>query len=284
MNNLNPILPPSKYIISELFNANGTCRKYLVQLLAKFTNKLSKDVITKMYHMIKSGESDQEIIDFLSKNRIQIKAMDSKKRADRISNILIEFLNKSQIIDNYLDVGCNNGLITVEFGKKLGLSSDKIFGIDVQNFSEQKIIPVDGFVFKQFDGYHIPYPDNYFDLITCSMTLHHVKYTYILMAEIRRVLKINGMILIKEHNAFSDKIKWLIYLEHMLYDVMDYGITYDNFVEKYYQKTFSQKQMIELFQEYALEPKKISDQKFLNKYHYNNPTQSYYALFVKFDI
>jgi len=42
---------------------------------------------------------------------------------------------------------------------------------------------------KKFDGYQIPYPDNYFDMVYCSHVIEHVEHPRILLREIKRVSK-----------------------------------------------------------------------------------------------
>jgi ubiquinone/menaquinone biosynthesis C-methylase UbiE len=180
------------------------------------------------------------------------------------------------VINRYLDVGCNTGSITVAFGKKLGLDKNNIYGIDVDIFMIQEIKPESDFVFKVYDGYKIPYGDNFFDIITCSMVLHHVKYPYILLAEFRRVLKSNGILFVKEHNSDSAHMDMLITLEHILYDMLDYDITYEKFFELYYQGLFSEMDLEKLIKAYGFFVQKIIDKS--TKY---NPTQSFYGIFIK---
>jgi SAM-dependent methyltransferase len=171
-----------KYMLSRIYRKDNKHVFLLVQLLAKFTRAMNKDQIKKIYHMIKINEPDSVIINYISENRpIDVaKSYDSTKRAINMSNIWIKIFDMlkkeypqvfNHPIKKYLDVGCNNGSITVEYGKKLGLNENDIFGIDVETFTQQKIKPVSGFIFQYYDGYHIPFNNDFFDLITCSMVL-----------------------------------------------------------------------------------------------------------------
>ena len=108
------------------------------------------------------------------------------------------------------------------------------------------------------------------------MVLHHVMYANILIADIRRVLKTNGILFIKEHDAYSEKIQWLIYLEHLFYDVMDYGTSYDKFKNTYFQKLFTKDEFLNTMTAFGFEIVTIKDQ-----IHKFNPTQSYYAILKK---
>lgn len=96
-----------------------------------------------------------------------------------------------------------------------------------------------------------------------------------------RVLKMNGLLFIKEHDAYSPYIIMLIYLEHMLYDVIDYGITYENFVKTYKQYPFDKKILNALLNKYGFALIKYYYRtNFKNKKQYN-PTKNYYALYKK---
>lgn len=292
-----------KYMLSKLFYKNKIYRQYLIKLLGKFTNKMEKNQIKQIYHMIRRNYPDTEIMDYIQKNKpikqFESKTMNSKKRAVRIVDQWYNFLNfvkKSHpnILpngseSNYLDVGCNNGLITVNFGEKMGLKNDNIYGIDIEMFTVQKIIPVSGFNFQYYDGINIPYHNDFFDIITCSMVLHHVESLESLVKEIYRVLKNKGIFLIKEHDAYSIYIKWLIYIEHALYDILEYSINYQTFIENYYQHTMSKIELESILSKMGFEllgnssgnvislPENNSNK----SYHISNPTQTYYALYIK---
>lgn len=276
-----------QHMISKLYYSQKY-RINLVQLLGKFTNNLPKNTIKEMYNMIKNKSSDAEIVNYISsKSSPRQKAMLSTKRAIKNAKIWYSFLDSSNVdfknTERYLDIGSNDGLITLEFGKKLGLTKENIYGIDIKSFTFQEIKPVENITFTYYDGCNIPFDDNYFDLITCSMVLHHVKCLDMLVSEISRVLERNGILLVKEHNADSTEMQWLIFLEHLFYDVLEYGVSYDDFFVTYYQKLFSKNELISLLQQYGLKIVKMSDEdiNFTKKYQYFNPTNSYFAIFTK---
>lgn len=279
-------------MLSKIYHENSEYNLYLILLLGKFIYNMEKYKIKKIYQMIKHNKEDEHIINYISKNfsRNETKYYESTKRAENISNILYYFLNnttaqkthiKSNVIEKriekYLDVGCNNGSITVKFGKKMNLNEDSIYGIDVEMFTQQKIIPVKGFNFTYYDGYHMPFSDNYFDLITCRMVLHHVEHLEKIINEICRVIKLNGLLIIKEHDVCSFLVEWLTYIEHMLYDVTEYQIKYEDFIKTYKQYTFSKDELIKLLNKYGFELLKITDEHIIKKY----PTRHYYIMFKK---
>lgn len=59
--------------------------------------------------------------------------------------------------------------------------------------------------FRHFDGVRIPYPDGTFDVALASCVFHHIPHAkhVALLAEIRRVLTDNGLLLVFEHNPLN---------------------------------------------------------------------------------
>jgi SAM-dependent methyltransferase len=59
--------------------------------------------------------------------------------------------------------------------------------------------------FVHFDGEHIPFSDNHFDLVFLACVPHHIPHSehVSILAEIRRVLRPNGALVIFEHNPYN---------------------------------------------------------------------------------
>jgi len=59
--------------------------------------------------------------------------------------------------------------------------------------------------FRHFDGKRIPYPDGTFDVALASCVFHHIPHAehVALLAELRRVLAPNGLLLVFEHNPLN---------------------------------------------------------------------------------
>jgi len=88
-----------------------------------------------------------------------------------------------------LDVGCGDGLISsMLHARRPDLT---IQGIDVLVRAATRI-PV-----AAFDGVHIPFPDDSFDVVLFSDVLHHTEDPAVLLREARRVAQ---NIVIKDHN------------------------------------------------------------------------------------
>ena len=89
-----------------------------------------------------------------------------------------------------LDIGCGDGLVaSLIMAKRPDL---EIRGVDVLPRSNSHI-PV-----EMFDGVHVPYPDNAFDIVLFSDVLHHTEDPGVLQREAHRVAR--QYVLIKDHN------------------------------------------------------------------------------------
>jgi len=102
--------------------------------------------------------------------------------------VLNKYLNKGDCV---LDVGFGLGYgLTI-----LSISASEVTGIDVDKkcieYCQDTLIGRNPKVLclKHYDGYHIPFSDNNFDLVTCIDVLEHVENYEIFLAELMRVSK-----------------------------------------------------------------------------------------------
>ncbi|MCL4397624.1 class I SAM-dependent methyltransferase [Patescibacteria group bacterium] len=88
-----------------------------------------------------------------------------------------------------LDVGCGDGSKL----KKLGGKTTKRKGCDVSDLAEK-------FGFDKFDGIKLPYKDNCFDRVVSFFVLEHTEKPKELLAEMVRVLRPGGLLIILAPN------------------------------------------------------------------------------------
>ncbi len=99
-------------------------------------------------------------------------------------------LTKKLSFDSVLDVGSGDGSVLhwldqAGFCKKI--TSVEISTSGLERIEARQLPSLDQVVL--FDGYHIPFDDNAFDLATCSHVMEHVEYPRVLLREIKRVSK-----------------------------------------------------------------------------------------------
>lgn len=103
---------------------------------------------------------------------------------------LESLFSQGNSIRQVMDLGCGTGNSIDYFRRKN--PSIRWAGVDIEKSPEvESRTRTDG-KFYTFDGAHIPFDDNYFDLIYCRQVFEHVRYPICLLKEIRRVLKPNG--------------------------------------------------------------------------------------------
>lgn len=90
-----------------------------------------------------------------------------------------------------LDFGCGTGVLQLEFEKKF--SSLECFGLD-KSKEAIKLCHLRGITrVKLSKGGKIPFPDNFFDVVTAIDVLEHIKNDSNSLFEIKRVLKKGGL-------------------------------------------------------------------------------------------
>lgn len=144
--------------------------------------------------------------------------------AQRVSDLTsFHFFDLLKITDTfkYLDFGGANGELSVSLAKHLGLSKEQVFVSDVkswfgtENVNEyQKSITL-----RYLKTSILPFQDNSIDFVSAFQVFHHIKELEITLREICRVLKVGGILLIREHDCDSASTRVLIDLEHSIREV-----------------------------------------------------------------
>lgn len=117
--------------------------------------------------------------------------------------------------ETVLEVGCGEGSI-LHWLSEWNFCSN-LYGIDI---SASGLEIARGKCIKnvkeilQYDGYHIPYNDNHFDLIVCSHVIEHVEHQRALLREIKRVSK---------YQVFEVPIDFSFYVDKKIDHFLSYG-------------------------------------------------------------
>jgi SAM-dependent methyltransferase len=127
----------------------------------------------------------------------------------------------------YLDIGVGQGHTTKAVAELL--QAKQVWGLDVAVFPLNCLAECT----LQYDGEHIPFPDQKFDVVSVFQVLHHVTKSTELLLEIKRVLKIGGSLLLKEHDDDLPATHLLILIEHGLYErrYHKFGQTHESPIE-----------------------------------------------------
>lgn len=107
---------------------------------------------------------------------------------------LLREIEKTVESGKLLDVGCGNGSLF----RFLSNAQYELFGVD---FSEKMIAEAKKncgrkATFSVADAEALPFEDNTFDVVVCNASFHHYVHPNTVLAEMRRVLKDGGRLLI----------------------------------------------------------------------------------------
>jgi SAM-dependent methyltransferase len=92
-----------------------------------------------------------------------------------------------------LDLGCGAGN-SLDLFRKYDPNIAWV-GLDIENSPEVQTRKLRDANFATYDGTHIPFADNTFDLIYCKQVLEHVRYPQRFMSEAARVLRPKGCLI-----------------------------------------------------------------------------------------
>ncbi len=79
-----------------------------------------------------------------------------------------------------LDLGCGSGIIGKAFQDFFGA---ELFGVDIKDRR------ITNLPFQIYDGVHLPFPENSFDIVLINYVLHHAEDPLALLKEAKRVVR-----------------------------------------------------------------------------------------------
>lgn len=167
-----------------------------------------------------------------------------------------------------LDIGQEDGY----YSKLFNDSHAKMIGINVDltmNYKGDKnniII---------YDGTHIPFPNDNFDIIVMHMVLHHVMTNYYeLLTDIYRVLKKSGVFIIEDHDFTDERTNNFIDIYHFLYEMVESVEFNMNYYNNYEIRRFSKNDLIKDLTKIGFKKNKVIIGQ-------NNPLKKFYLIFSK---
>ncbi len=119
----------------------------------------------------------------------------------------------------YLDFGGGIGDVGASIAKNLGFLKENSFVTDIQNWlgKEHTEEYAKYITYRYLKTNDLPFENDSIDFITCLQVLHHIpdkKYT---LSQLYRIIKTDGLLLIREHNCEDSQDGMLIDLEHSLH-------------------------------------------------------------------
>ena len=196
-------------------------------------------VYYNLKHTIKNKQGNMNI----RRSQVEKNPMNFyENRALQLINLFkydIRQIQNKRIFDvetKLLDIGTEYG-ITLDVYKKI-FKVDKAYGVNIDtgfNHYGNDIYDKNSNIVI-YDGVNIPYDKNTFDIITITSVLHHINTENIklLFKDIGRVLKEDGILIIKENDMDNEETKREFIIQHELYE----GIFKDTIIKESLETTF----------------------------------------------
>ena len=105
--------------------------------------------------------------------------------------------------ERVLDVGCGPGIVTSALATR-GLEAH---GIDLTDAMIREALQADGGLYTRGDATRLPFRDESFDLTVCRNSLHHLASPEDAVAEMARVVRRGGRVVIEDRRAPDDPAK-----------------------------------------------------------------------------
>ena len=144
-----------------------------------------------MYHVLKLRVLLDRVYHVLKLRGLLDGAIPSDHSSQVTSEWYVErLLNSSNSIIQVMDLGCGTGNSLDLFRR---ITPDiRWIGLDIEKSPEVVARTRTDGAFVTYDGIHIPFGDNSFDLIYCNQALEHVRNPENVLREVYRLLRPNG--------------------------------------------------------------------------------------------
>ena len=153
--------------------------------------------------------------------------------------ILIE-LSKVCIDDAVLDVACGPGMVACEFAKH----ARHVTGIDItpamieQAEKRQRELSLENLTWAVGDAVPLPYADNSFSLVITRYSFHHLLAPNKALAEMIRVCRPDGRVMVADVAVDSDKSEFYDRLEIMRDPSHTHALTHEEFATLFKKSGF----------------------------------------------
>lgn len=226
-----------EHIILYIAKTLDTNYESIINIIKK--NKSDSTIYNNLYHQYWSKYSKDTTTNTVSSNNNYITSR-AIKNANKIKSIIPKNINLYNR-DVFVDIGCGDGSITSELSKIYDFK--KTIGVDVENWFDTYTNKDKNIELIITDGKTINIKDNSVDVILCNHVLHHIENLDDMLDELARIIKKDGILIIKEHNCYYKELAYVIDIYHALYELVYRKKQNDKFIKNYYSNYLSDKEL-----------------------------------------
>jgi SAM-dependent methyltransferase len=293
----------SRQQLKALVNiANNECSGYLqpygnnitIRLIHTLCRTSSLKHIIPIINKIKNSKNDDQVYTFLRNKFSRILRKDCKAKLklychpslNLAQDVIYLLSNVKRKITTYLDIGCGTGKKAEYIAKELNILPKNTYGADVDSFDEQgtnwnkkaKKCNINFVPIKENERY--PFKNGKFDMISAFMVLHHIPNIEFALKEVHRLLRKNGLFIIKEHDCYNAADVMLADVEHCMYSLVYSRVPDRDFRHKDYATYFNHLEWDCILLRYGF--KFVKDSFSSASVHFNvSPSRGYLAVYKK---
>ena len=199
--------------------------KILVNKIIKnIPEKISSEITNIIVNSSDIIKSMIDINNIINNNNINKLIGTQNNNHEWVSKRLINILQYFNINNNIKigDIGGGEGNILIHMSNEYNISNKNLYCIENKCAWSESYTFQNNINYIFWDNNFIDLPDNYLDVIIIMVSLHHMTDETIqqLMINISRIIKPEGLIIIKEHDKIKKQDKNIIDWEHHLYHIL----------------------------------------------------------------
>ncbi len=243
---------PQTWSLSQIKSIED--KNVLEYVVGKFLfGKYRNTVENKILKSLIKDFSNEDDLTFYNECRRYYKQSEFDRSVGRIKEMdklniwsYIEKQNKEDI--KYLDFGGGDGQNAFAIANKLKCKKGDVFVSDIQSwFGNENVQKYkDLLTYRYLKTFYLPFEDNTFDFISMFQVLHHIRKYELTVKELYRILKPNGILLIREHDCIDNTVATLIDIEHSLFEISGKVDVDYSYLQHYYAHYFSKIELVEL--------------------------------------
>jgi len=204
-------------------------------------------------------------------------------RCTKLNNLVKDFKKNPKVLETILDIGCGDGSITKTVSDNLKIPKESVHGCDILEPAEKSL----NFTFSLIESPgKLPYENDSFDLVYALMSLHHITELDSMLSEIHRVLKDDGIVIIREHDCVSEELSNVLDLVHGFYSmVWSQPQEMESFEDEYFANYFTANNLNELIVKQNFKrvfgTNRDEEYPLFNQGKVINPLKHYWVVYVK---
>jgi SAM-dependent methyltransferase len=202
-----------KYMYNSILESLNSNNHNMTNLMIELNNIINKHKINKIF------DSD----DKTNKSHVWVSENLSKIIKEYWEKDIVE-LNDSNKASNLkiIDIGGGEGNVIKWIGETLDIPNKNLYCIESKSSWSESYNFQNNINYIFWDNQIIDLENNSINIALVMVSMHHMDKLTInnLMLNLKRILKPNALVIIKEHDMTEDYLKIVIDLEHHLYHIL----------------------------------------------------------------